>query len=210
MGSLLGLIFGCGFALSILNIQKAADTQEKRSIPEKYWPQFCDDISAGIRAGLSFPESFWQASNSLPLFLQLQFVVIQNRCEAGEPFSATVLEFSERLENKTFSRIVHLATTAQSQNVSAIAGLMNDFSQNLRSDIALLDEIKGKQVVAKISAKVAAFAPLVVLALTSTRQTVRDAFMTTTGLFVISGTMIVTLGSYLLMRNISRIEALND
>lgn len=210
MGSLLGLIFGCGLTLAIFHKGKTDPNEEKTRIPEKYWPQFCDDISSGVRAGLSFPESFWLATNSLPLFLQLKFKELQKKCDTGEPFVATIIEFSDKLDNKTFSRIVHLATTAQSQNISAIAGLMNDFSQNLRSDISLLDEIKGKQAVTKISAKVAAVAPFVVLVLTSTRQTVRDAFMTTTGFLIVALTTIVTLGSYLLMRNLSRIEILND
>ena len=210
MGSLLGLIFGCGLSIALLNRNHPVELKPRIQIPEKYWPQFCDDISSGIRAGLSFPESFWQAANSLPLLLQAEFFDIQKRCEAGEPFVTSVLEFSNNLENKTFSRIVHLATTAQSQNVSAISGILNDFAQNLRSDIALLHDIQGKQAVTKISAKVAAVAPLVVLLLTSSRQTVRDAFMTSTGFLVISATMFATLGSYLLMRKISRIEALHE
>ena len=210
MGSLLGLIFGCGLAIVIFSWQKMDSPKQRTDIPEKYWPQFCDDVSASIRAGLSFPEAFWQASNSLPLFLQAEFEQLKVRCESGDPFAQSILQFSQNLENKTFSRIIHLATTAQSQNISAIAALLNDFAQNLRSDISLLDDIQGKQAVTKISAKVAAAAPLVVLLLTSSRETVRNAFSTSTGIFVISGTMIVTLGSYLLMRKISRIEVLSE
>jgi tight adherence protein B len=104
---------------------------------------------------------------------------------------------------------VHLINTAQNQNATAVAALLNEFAQNLRSDIALVNEIAGKQAVTRVSAKVAALAPFVVLLLTSSRSTVRNAYLTPTGLLVIAGTLSVTYFSYLMMRRISQIKVLS-
>ncbi len=209
MGTLIGFIFGGGFVIALSALLNVKPQRPSVEIPEKHWPQYCDDISAGVRAGLSISESTWLAANSLPQFLQNRFEEARLDCTNGISFSRKLADLNVELDNPTFARIAHLITTALSQNAGAVASLLNEFAQNLRTDIALVNEIAGKQAVTKVSAKVAAFAPIVVLLLTSTRSTVRDAFLTTSGLIVIAGAMSVTLFSYLLMRSISEIKVLN-
>lgn len=209
MGSLIGLIFGCGIALTLMSLQKAEKLPSRMEIPEKYWPQFCDDLSAGIRAGQSLSQATWQASESLPIFLQASFSQSRRRWEQGTAFANSLHDLSLEFKSISFSRIVHLINTAQNQNATAVAALLNEFAQNLRSDIALVNEIAGKQAVTRVSAKVAALAPFVVLLLTSSRSTVRNAYLTPTGLLVIAGTLSVTYFSYLMMRRISQIKVLS-
>ncbi|MCX6403685.1 MAG: hypothetical protein NT032_07270 [Actinobacteria bacterium] len=209
MGSLIGLIFGCGIALAISSLKKVGKDSKTIHIPEKYWPQFCDDLSAGIRAGQSISQATWQASESLPIFLQNCFWQSRKQWEQGATFAKSLHNLSLDLKSVSFSRIVHLIQTAQNQNASAVAALLSEFAQNLRADIALVNEIAGKQAVTRVSAKVAALAPIAVLLLTSSRSTVRNSYLTPTGLLVIAGAMTVTLFSYLMMRKISQIKVLS-
>jgi tight adherence protein B len=209
MGSLIGLLFGGGLLLAFGTSARSARGDSRFEVSERYWPQYCDDLSSAIRAGLSVSEATWQASASLPSLLQIRFSTARTDCENGVAFNKSLQKLSIELENTTFSRIVHLIITAQSHNTTAIPALLNDFAQNLRVDIALINEIAGKQAVTRVSAKVAAFAPLVVLLLTSTRESVRQAFLNPTGLFIISTVTAVTLFSYLAMRRISQIKVLN-
>jgi tight adherence protein B len=209
MGTLTGLIFGCGLTLVLYSLSPSVRTERKPLNVEKYWPQFCDDISTGVRAGLSVSESTWQASATLPFFLQDQFKRCKDEAERGIPFSLAIQNLSTQLKNSTFSRISFLITTAQSQDSRSLAGLLSEYAANLRADIELINEISGKQAVTKVSARVAAFAPLVVLALTSTRSSVRDSFLTSTGLMVVSASFFVTGISYLLMMKISKIKVLD-
>jgi tight adherence protein B len=209
MGSLIGLLFGGGLLLAFRASIRSQGGDSRFEVSERYWPQYCDDLSSAIRAGLSVSEATWQASGSLPSLLQIRFTTARTNCENGVAFNKSLEKLSIELDNSTFSRIVHLIITAQSHNTSAISSLLNEFSQNLRVDIALINEIAGKQAVTRVSAKVAAFAPLVVLILTSTRESVRQSFLSSTGLIIISAVMAVTLFSYLAMRRISQIKVLN-
>lgn len=210
MGALIGLIFGGGLALVISSLGNISATPPNKKFSEKYWPTFCDDLSAGVRAGLAIPAATWQASESLPLALQQQFLLARQEYESGGSFVLCLEELAKQLDNQTFFRIVNLILTAQNQNTAAVAGLLNEQAHNLRADLALMNEILGKQAVTRVSAKVAAFAPLVVLALTSTRATVRDAYFQPLGIFVLTGVFLATAVSYFAMRNISQIKVLTD
>lgn len=210
MGNLLGLIFGSGIALIVFSLTSAERKSPPNRITEKYWPTFCDDISAGVRAGLAIPEATFQASTSLPIFLQQEFVKAKKDFAGGESFSGCIQKLATQIEDQTFSRITRLILTAQTQNSAAISGLLSEQAHNLRSDLALLNEILGKQAVTKVSAKVASLAPLVVLVLTSTRPTVRDAYLQPIGIAVLLVVGFVTVFSYLVMRNISEIKVLKN
>ncbi len=210
MGALLGLIFGCGLVLAASSISRKAATNSGFTVQEKFWPQYCDDVSSAIRSGMSVSESTWQASKSLPSLLQERFESSRIESEKGETFAKSLQKLSLELKSSTFTRIVHLILTAQGHNSSAISGLLNEFAQNLRADNALINEIAGKQAVTKISARVAAFAPLVVLILTSTRSSVRESFLNPTGITVVAVVFSTTAISYLAMRRISSIKVLNE
>jgi hypothetical protein len=119
------------------------------------------------------------------------------------------LSLSNQLESPTFTRIVFLIVTANNQNSASLASTLNEFASNLRTDLELVDEIAGKQAITKVSARVAALAPLVVLVLTSTRDSVRESFLTTLGLTVVALSFTVTAISYFLMVKFSQIKVLN-
>ncbi len=209
MGVIVGLIFGCGLALAILSINPRARKNKKPHIPERFWPQFCDEISSGVRAGLSVSEATWRAGESLPVFLQDEFSKFQIGAERGISFNQSILSLSNQLESPTFTRIVFLIVTANNQNSASLASTLNEYASNLRTDLELVDEIAGKQAITKVSARVAALAPLVVLVLTSTRDSVRESFLTTLGLSVVALSFTVTAISYFLMVKFSQIKVLN-
>lgn len=209
MGVITGLIFGCGMALAIFSLKPKSKQNKRLLVPEKYWPQFCDDISSAVRAGLPTSEATWQASASLPLFVQNQFLKHKESAEMGVSFNQSILNLSDQLESSTFSRIAFLIITANNQNSESLATILNEYASNLRTDLDLVNEIVGKQAVTRVSARVAALAPLVVLVMTSTRDSVRESFLTPLGLSVVFGSFIVTAFSYLLMVKISQIKALN-
>lgn len=209
MGALIGVGFGAGLLLMLSALQfRSPFGRHKSAVSNRVWPGFVDDVASALRAGVSIPNAIWQAGGRLPVALSAAFGSAQSRWEAGAGFEKALAELESVIAAPPFSQFIETVQLATTHGGNRLPALLVQLSETLRSQQALYDDVKGRQASTVSSARVAVAAPWVVLLMTSTRADVRVAYSSVTGWLVLAGVAWVCLISYLAMRRISRLKAL--
>ena len=212
MGMLLGLVFGAGLVLLLVarGDLSAGDFWPKSPPPPspRVWPVFLDDVAGGLRAGLSLPAATWQAASRLPVPLRAAFADAERRWREGAGFTGILQELSASISANVFTGFCDLAVLAHDRGSARLPALLTELAEAQRGYLALEDEVRGRQASTVNAAKVALLAPWLVLALTVGRQEVRERYATGTGALVLAGVMFVSTLSFLAMRRLARIEAM--
>lgn len=213
MGWLIGLLFGAGLVVALPPLDLAgwqihAIPSSRRRGTARHWPAFIDDTASGLRAGLSVPHAVWQAGTRLPSAERSAFDAAASRWRAGEGLESALVELEQSISSLPFTQFVETLRVAVAHGGSRLPTLLAELAENLRNEQSLLDDVRGRQATTVNSAKVAVAAPWLVLAFTGSRADVRLAYASTTGVLVLIGVAWVCFMSYLAMRRLARLSAL--
>ncbi len=208
IGNLVGLAFGAGFLLVVTRLQISPKQWLKPRIASAPWPHFIDEVAAGIRAGMSAPHAMFDAgkrlgANYAPLFLQSE-----REYTDGGGFLQALETLQVQIESRTFHQFASTMRLIHINGGTMVASLLSQLSRDVRASQQLIHEVRGRQAVTIVSAKVAVAAPWLVLLFTSSRAEVRKSFSEGTGLVVLIAVAIVTALSYMMMRSVAKIPAL--
>lgn len=211
MGWLLGVAFGAGLWLAAASM-RAPELLRRRRRPRaaaaRVWPAYFDDVASGLRAGLAIGPAVWQAGRRLPWLERAAFELAESRWASGAGLSASLDALNSALAVPAFDSFVELLRLAATQGSSRLPALVAELAEQTRSQLYLMDEVRGRQATTVNAAKVAVAAPWVVLLLTASRADVRATYLTPTGGLVLVAVAAVSALSYLAMLKLSRIEAL--
>ena len=212
MGWLLGIGFGAGLWLASGGLRLGGWSWRRRRSPRpataRVWPAYFDDVASGLRAGLAIGPAVWQAGRRLPWLERAAFERAEREWAGGSGLAASLSELSDSLAVPAFTAFVELIRLASTQGSSRLPALVAELAEQNRSQLQLLDEVRGRQATTVNAAKVAVGAPWVVLALTASRPDVREVYLTSAGALVLASVAAISTIAYLAMLRLSRIEAL--
>ena len=220
MGGLIGLLFGCGLVVALwdrghsgamaegLNAVRSV-RRSKRKASTAHWPQFIDDVASGVRAGVSVPQAMFEAGSRLDPAHKRLFSLAQDEWREGLGFEASLASLRSAIDAAAFEQFAQTIEIAHRQGGRSVATLLSQLARNVRAQEQLVHEIRGRQSVTVTSAKVAVAAPWVVLALTGARPEVRASYASGVGLVVIIGVSVVCALSYVAMRKVAQIDAMD-
>jgi tight adherence protein B len=211
MAALISFAFGAGLWLALSTLPARPQGRRRRAprrAAARVWPAFFDDVASGLRAGLGVGQAVWQAGGRLPLLERAAFAAAEESWRQGRGLTASLADLAAALSVPALTAFVELIQLALVHGGNRLPALLVELAEQTRSQLALVDEVKGRQASTVNAARVAVAAPWVVLALTMTRPDVRQVYASISGLAVLALIAALSLGSYLLMSKLARIEAL--
>jgi tight adherence protein B len=209
IGNLIGVGIAIGIWIALLAVwpRNQQLSTKKETTPD--WPAFIDDVSSGVRAGLSLPFATFDAGTRLPTRHANHFWQTQAKWQEGVGYLQCLDVLENRIGHAGFELFASTAAIAYEQGGQSVPTVLTQLARSLRSGNQLFNEIKGRQAVTVNSARVAVLAPLVVLVLTGTRTEVRQAYMSEVGLFVLVAVVAISWFSYQLMKKFAQIPELD-
>lgn len=210
MAQLVGMGFGIGVWFVILSIWPNLMRPIKRA-PERItldWPTFIDDVASGVRSGMTLPSATFGAGKRLPAVAANIFNSIEEEWREVGGFENTLSVLSVRFNEPGFQLFAKTAALAFAQGGNNTPTVLSQLARSLRARKQLENDIAARQATTINSAKVALAAPLLVLLLTSARPEVRSAYSNPTGLLVLVGIVVISIGSYRLMIRTAKLPEL--
>lgn len=174
------------------------------------WPDAIDHLSSAIRAGLNLAESLSAIGLRGPAVLRPYFIAMGNDLASGTNLESALERFSIECNDPIADQLVETILIAHEVGGSEIGRLLRTFSQFLRQDIQIRDEIRVRQGWVINGARIAAAAPWILLALLSLRHESVAAYQSAGGIFIIFIGAILSAVAYLWMRRLGRLGVASE
>lgn len=169
------------------------------------WPDVVDHLASGVRAGLSLPEAVAQLAERGPTELREPFAAFAADYRASGRFGASLDALKDRLADPVADRIVEALRLTRDVGGTDLGRLLRTLSAFLRDDLRTRGELEARQSWTVNSARLAAAAPWIVLAMLASRHEAVSAFGTPAGVLVLLLGAGCTVGAYLLMLRAARL-----
>lgn len=199
-----GLVFGLMAAwlpIAILRGRAARRLRDHAAL----WPDVVDNLSSGVRAGLSLPEALMQLGERGPEGLREPFKQFGRDYQATGRFHESLDLLKVRLADPVGDRVVEALRIAREVGGGDLGRMLRSLSGFLRDDLRTRGELESRQSWTVNGARLAVAAPWLVLLFMSFHGEVIQRFATTTGLVVLGGGAALCAIVYRLMMWIGRL-----
>ncbi|MEO6604464.1 MAG: type II secretion system F family protein [Aeromicrobium sp.] len=199
-----GLVFGLMAAwlpIAVLRGRAARRLREHAAL----WPDVVDNLSSGVRAGLSLPEALMQLGERGPEGLREPFTQFGRDYQATGRFHESLDLLKARLADPVGDRVVEALRIAREVGGGDLGRMLRSLSGFLRDDLRTRGELESRQSWTVNGARLAVAAPWLVLLFMSFQGEVIERFATTTGLVVLGSGAAVCATAYRLMMWIGRL-----
>ncbi len=200
----IALCFGA-MATALPRAAVQARARSRRVALRHLWPDVVDNLSSGVRAGLSLPESISQLGERGPEELRPQFRAFGEDYRATGRFSECLDALKDRLADPVGDRIVEALRMTRDVGGSDLGGLLRTLSTFLRDDARTRGELEARQSWTVNGARLAVAAPWVVLALLAMRPEAAQAYNSMAGVVVLVGGAVSCAVAYRVMVRIGRL-----
>jgi len=174
---------------------------------EQVWPEAIDNLTSGIRAGLSLGEAVAALAERGPEPLRLSFARFADTYHASGRFGLALDVLKEDLADPTADRVIEALRVAREVGGSELGRTLRTLSSFLHEDYHVRREIEARQTWIVVAARLAFAIPWLVLLLLSTQHQAAIAYRSPTGAVIIAvGGGMVSLGYWLMLR-VGRIPA---
>ncbi len=201
---LIGLFFG-GFAASgpflLVRRRKAVRSTELREV----WPEAVDNLTSGVRAGLSLPEALTQLGERGPDQLRSAFRRFGEDYRATGRFGESLDRLKANLADPVGDRVVEALRMAREVGGTDLGRLLRTLSAFLREDARTRAELETRQGWTVNAARLALCAPWIVLLLLSTKASAVAAYRSPAGTFVLLAGAGISFVAYRVMMRIARL-----
>lgn len=170
------------------------------------WLILIDELSSGVRAGLTISESLSQSLNKSeePLRQDLLEAILEfNR--SGQVSNVMKILQNQISDPVGISTLKLLAVVLKTGS-NDLATSLNILSNSSRENINLIQELKAKQAWVLNGAKISIIAPWVVLLTLWTQESVRSAYQNIMGQIILSLVALIGIVGYFAMKKIGKIE----
>lgn len=201
-----GLVFGLMAAwlpIAILRGRAARRLRDHAAL----WPDVVDNLSSGVRAGLSLPEALMQLGERGPEGLREPFNQFGRDYQATGRFHESLDLLKARLADPVGDRVVEALRIAREVGGGDLGRMLRSLSGFLRDDLRTRGELESRQSWTVNGARLAVAAPWLVLLFMSFQGEVIERFATTTGLVVLGSGAALCAIAYRLMVWIGRLPA---
>jgi tight adherence protein B len=179
--------------------------RRRRAVLRDLWPEVVDNLSSGVRAGLSLPEALSQLGERGPEVLRPAFAAFARDYRATGRFGEALDNLKARLADPVADRICEALRITREVGGSDLGRLLRSLSAFLREDARTRSELEARQSWTVNAARVAVAAPWLVLAMLSTRPESVQAYNSRSGAFVLALGGAVSVVAYQLMLRIGRL-----
>ena len=170
------------------------------------WLILIDELSSGVRAGLTISESLSQSLNKSeePLRQDLLEAILEfNR---SGPVSKVMKILQSQISDPIGIATLKLLAIVLKTGSNDLATSLNILSNTSRENINLIQELKAKQAWVLNGAKISIIAPWVVLLTLWTQESVRTAYQNIMGQIILSLVALVGIVGYIAMKKIGKIN----
>lgn len=165
------------------------------------WPDAIASVIAGVRAGISLPETCASLAERGPQELRPGFTSFAATYRASGSFHAALDRLRSELSDPVGDRVVVSLGLAHDVGGTDLVRVLRTLSDFVREDLRVRKEVQARWSWTVTAARVAAAAPWIVLLLMSARPEAAAAFNSSTGAIVVAtGAVVTTLGYRLMLR----------
>jgi len=182
-----------------------ARARRRRAVLRDLWPEVVDNLTSGVRAGLSLPEAVGQLGERGPEPLRPAFAAFARDHQATGRFGACLDALKERLADPVADRLCEALRLTRDVGGSDLGRLLRTLSVFLREDARVRAELEARQSWTVNAARLAVAAPWAVLALLSTRPESVRAYDSAAGSAVLATGAVASFVAYRLMVRIGRL-----
>jgi tight adherence protein B len=169
------------------------------------WPEVVDNLTSGVRAGLSLPEALSSVGTRGPEAIREPFRQFGSDYRATGKFNESVDRLKESLSDPTGDRVCESLRVAREVGGTDLGRLLSTLSGFLRDDARTRSELMARQSWSVNAARVAVSAPWLILLLLATQQQTLTAYDSPTGVIILGTGAGVSVIAYRLMMRIGRL-----
>ena len=169
------------------------------------WPKFLDAIHSSVWSGASLANALTDSNRFVPTGTQWAFAELEQDLTAGLDFDEVLVNLKVRLANPISDRFVELTRLANQIGGHGYLVALRAQASQLRAEHASWEEINSKQNWVIGSARLAVFAPWLILLLLSSRPETASAFNSELGLFILVFGLSATLCAFKLVRFLAKL-----
>ena len=202
-----GSLMIAGSVLCCLVVQVADSLRTKaRNLVLKRnsdWPKFLDAISSAAWAGVGLEQAILDSRSFAPVTISWALLELEKDLAANIGLDLALVNFKGRLQDPIADRFAELTRLANQSGGRGYLTALRAQSIQLRLENATWSEVITKQNWVISSAKLAVFAPWVILLLLASRAETAAAFNSETGVVVLAIGLVASLMAFQLVRFLS-------
>lgn len=193
------------FALGAPRLLVARLRHRRQSDLRELWPEVVDNLTSGVRAGLSLPEALAAIGDRGPDQLREPFRRFGAEYRTSGQFNRCLDSLKESLADPVGDRVCESLRVAREVGGTDLGRLLQTLSGFLREDARTRAELLSRQSWSVNGARLAVVAPWAVLLLLATQRETLAAYDTPAGLMILAGGAVLTVVAYRLMMRIGRL-----
>ncbi len=171
------------------------------------WPEVVDNLTSGVRAGLSLPEALSAIGVRGPEQLREPFRQFGTDYRTTGNFNSSLDRLKAALADPVGDRVCESMRVAREVGGTDLGRLLATLSSFLRDDARTRSELLARQSWTVSAARMAVCAPWLVLVLLASQQETLDAYDSLTGTIILVVGAVLSLVAYRLMIRIGRLPA---
>ena len=193
------------FASAIPRLLVARLRHRRQSDLRELWPEVVDNLTSGVRAGLSLPEALSAIGLRGPEQLREPFKQFGSDYRTSGRFNESLDRLKVALADPVGDRVCESMRVAREVGGTDLGRLLTTLSSFLRDDARTRAELIARQSWSVNAARMAVCAPWLVLVLLATQQETLAAYDTATGTLILVIGAVLSLTAYRLMIRIGRL-----
>jgi tight adherence protein B len=179
--------------------------RRRRADLRELWPEVVDNLTSGVRAGLSLPEALSAIGSRGPEQLREPFRAFGTDYRATGAFNESLNRLKAALADPVGDRVCESLRVAREVGGTDLGRLLSTLSSFLREDARARSELLARQSWSVSAARMAVAAPWLVLVLLSTQRETLAAYDTAAGTLILLVGAGLSVAAYRLMIRIGRL-----
>ena len=198
------LIFAV-FATAVPRLIVSRLRHKRQADLRELWPEVVDNLTSGVRAGLSLPEALSAIGIRGPEQLREPFKHFGSDYRTTGRFNECLDRLKAALADPVGDRVCESLRVAREVGGTDLGRLLSTLSGFLRDDARTRAELLARQSWSVNAARMAVAAPWLVLILLATQRETLQAYDTPTGTLILAIGAILSFVAYRLMIRIGRL-----
>ncbi len=193
------------FAAAVPRLWVARLRRKRQADLRELWPEVVDNLTSGVRAGLSLPEALSGIGARGPEALREPFRQFGSDYRTTGRFNDCLDRLKAALADPVGDRVVESLRVAREVGGTDLGRLLSTLSAFLRDDARTRAELVARQSWSVNAARMAVAAPWLVLLLLATQRETLRAYDSATGTVILVAGAVLSLVAYRLMIRIGRL-----
>ncbi|WP_029135560.1 type II secretion system F family protein [Nakamurella lactea] len=193
------------FAAAVPRLLVTRLRRKRQADLRELWPEVVDNLTSGVRAGLSLPEALTAIGARGPEAMREAFRRFGSDYRTTGHFNDSLNRLKAALADPVGDRVCESLRVAREVGGTDLGRLLTTLSSFLRDDARTRAELMARQSWSVNAARMAVCAPWLVLVLLATQNETLDAYDTPTGTAILLVGAALSIGAYRLMLRIGRL-----